>query len=128
MAALDIKAPSIHQKVKYLSGGNQQKVVIAKWLCTKAKILFFDEPTVGVDVGAKIEIFQLMNQLVQRGVAIIMISSYLPEILAMSDRILVMSRGDYKRIHCGRSIARGYPLLRDHWVGSPDRTITLGKT
>ncbi len=91
--ALGIRAPSIHQKVKFLSGGNQQKVVIAKWLCTKARILFFDEPTVGVDVGAKIEIFQLMNRLVERGVTVVMISSYLPEILSMSDRILVMCRG-----------------------------------
>ncbi|ACL69711.1 sugar ABC transporter ATP-binding protein [Halothermothrix orenii] len=91
---LRIKTPSIEQKVKYLSGGNQQKVVIAKWLSRKCNILFFDEPTRGIDVGAKAEIFELMNRLVSNGATIIMVSSYLPEVLAMSDRILVMSRGE----------------------------------
>ena len=68
-------------------------MVVARWLATKAKILFFDEPTTGVDVGAKVEIFQLMNQMVKQGNTIIFISSYLPELLALCDRILVMSRG-----------------------------------
>jgi len=90
---LRIKTPSIEHKVKYLSGGNQQKVVLAKWMISRSKVLIFDEPTLGVDVGAKVEIYQLMNELVRKGTAIIMISSYLPEILAMSDRILVMCRG-----------------------------------
>lgn len=90
---LRIKTPSLNQKVVYLSGGNQQKVVLAKWLCLEAEILIFDEPTRGIDVGAKVEIYQLMNQLASRGAGIIMISSELPEILGMSDRILVMSRG-----------------------------------
>jgi ribose transport system ATP-binding protein len=76
-----------------LSGGNQQKVVLAKWLCTDADILIFDEPTRGIDVGAKAEIYQLINQLAARGVAILMISSELPEIVGMSDRILVMHAG-----------------------------------
>jgi len=90
---LRIKTPGLNQKVVYLSGGNQQKVVLAKWLCLEAEILIFDEPTRGIDVGSKVEIYQLMNQLVARGAGIIMISSELPEILGMSDRILVMSGG-----------------------------------
>jgi len=73
-----------------LSGGNQQKVVLSKWLCSQADILIFDEPTRGVDVGSKVEIYNLMNQLTSEGVGIIMISSELPELLGMSDRIIVM--------------------------------------
>src|SRR5262249_37306224 len=76
-----------------LSGGNQQKVVLAKWLCTDADILIFDEPTRGIDVGAKVEIYQLINQLAARGAAILMISSEMPEILGMPDGILVMHEG-----------------------------------
>jgi ABC-type sugar transport system ATPase subunit len=76
--------------VQNLSGGNQQKTVIARWLATKPKVLFLDEPTHGVDVGAKAEIYALMSQLAADGVGIILISSELPEILAMSDRIVVM--------------------------------------
>lgn len=90
---LNIKTPSAEQIVKNLSGGNQQKVVIAKWLATKPKVLIMDEPTRGVDVGAKAEIYHIMNMLADAGVAIIMISSELPEILGMSDRIFVMCRG-----------------------------------
>jgi len=90
---LHIKTPSLHQQVMFLSGGNQQKVVISKWLCRQADILIFDEPTRGIDVGSKVEIYQLMNQLTARGAAIIMISSELPEILGMSDRIAVMNAG-----------------------------------
>ena len=76
-----------------LSGGNQQKAVLAKWLSANVDIFFFDEPTRGIDVGAKMEIYQLMYTLVENGVTVIMISSELPEILGMSDRILVMSHG-----------------------------------
>lgn len=90
---LRIKTPSASQKVVYLSGGNQQKVVLSKWLCCQADIFIFDEPTRGIDVGSKAEIYQLINQLTASGVAVIMISSELPEILGMSDRILVMHRG-----------------------------------
>lgn len=90
---LAIKTPSIEQTVQNLSGGNQQKVVLAKWLFTGSKVLIFDEPTRGIDVGAKSEIYKLMNELAAQGVAIIMISSELPEILGMSDRILVMHEG-----------------------------------
>jgi ribose transport system ATP-binding protein len=90
---LAIKTPSIRQKVRNLSGGNQQKVVIAKWLTADTDILIFDEPTRGIDVGAKSEIYHLLNELAKQGKAIIMISSELPEILRMSHRIVVMCEG-----------------------------------
>jgi len=90
---LSIKCRSIHQLVDSLSGGNQQKVVVAKCIMTNPKILILDEPTRGIDVGAKYEIYKLMNALARQGVAIIMVSSELPEILGMSDRILVMHEG-----------------------------------
>ena len=90
---LDIKTPGIGQKARYLSGGNQQKVVIAKWLTAEMDILIFDEPTRGIDVGAKQEIYHLLNELAKEGKSIIMISSELPEILRMSHRILVMCEG-----------------------------------
>lgn len=93
VADLRIKTPSIEQKVGNLSGGNQQKVVLAKWLMTKPKILIMDEPTRGIDVGAKFEIYNIMNKLVDEGVCIVMISSELPEILGMSDRIIVIHEG-----------------------------------
>ncbi len=91
--SLRIKTPSLRQKVLNLSGGNQQKVVLAKWLCNDIEVLFFDEPTRGIDVGAKFEVYELMNRLSDQGVAIVMISSDLPEILGMSDRIVVMCGG-----------------------------------
>ncbi len=90
---LRVKTPTIEQTVQNLSGGNQQKVVLAKWLFTDSKVLIFDEPTRGIDVGAKTEIYQLMNELAKTGAAIIMISSELPEVLGMSDRIMVMHEG-----------------------------------
>lgn len=90
---LDIKTPSVKQKVKNLSGGNQQKVVIGKWLTADTEILIFDEPTRGIDVGAKSEIYKLLNELTHQGKSIIMISSELPEILRMSHRIVVMCEG-----------------------------------
>jgi ribose transport system ATP-binding protein len=85
--------PHLRQRAKFLSGGNQQKVVLAKWLASQPKVLILDEPTRGIDVGAKAEVHALMSKLAQAGMGIIMISSELPEILAMSDRILVMSEG-----------------------------------
>ncbi len=91
--SLNIKTPSVEQAVKNLSGGNQQKVVLSKWLYSGSRILIFDEPTRGIDVGAKSEIYKLMNSLAAEGCAILMISSELPEILGMSDRILVMHEG-----------------------------------
>jgi ribose transport system ATP-binding protein len=90
---LQIKTPSVEQITQNLSGGNQQKVVLAKWLFTQSKVLIFDEPTRGIDVGAKAEIFKLMNELIRAGVAVLMISSELPEVLGMCDRILVMHEG-----------------------------------
>ena len=91
--SLAIRTPSVNQKVMYLSGGNQQRVVIAKWLATRPKILIVDEPTRGVDIGAKSELHALLRELAAEGMAILMISSDMPEILAMSDRILVMHKG-----------------------------------
>ena len=90
---LQIRTPSLDKRVLNLSGGNQQKVVISKWLMLHPRILIMDEPTRGIDVGAKAEIYRLMNQLVESGVSIIMISSELPEVLAMSDRVVCMARG-----------------------------------
>lgn len=87
---LSIATPTNQQIVKYLSGGNQQKVVLAKWIASNSKILILDEPTRGIDVGAKVEVYELMGKLVEKGYGILMISSELPEILAMSDRVLVM--------------------------------------
>ena len=91
--SLDIKTPSIEQKVLFLSGGNQQKVSLAKWLYVAPEVMIMDEPTRGIDVGAKFEIFKIMNELVDQGMSIIMISSELPEILGMTDRIYVLSSG-----------------------------------
>ncbi len=94
VAKLKIKTRSVNQNVETLSGGNQQKVVLAKWLHTKPKILLLDEPTRGVDVGAKHEIYELMNQLTSEGMSILLITSEMPELLAMSDRIIVMHLGE----------------------------------
>jgi ribose transport system ATP-binding protein len=91
---LRIKTPSLDQKVVNLSGGNQQKIVIAKWLYRHSKVIIFDEPTRGIDVGAKFEVYELINELVRQGVGIIVISSELPEIIGMSDRIVVLHEGE----------------------------------
>lgn len=91
--AIRIKTPSLEQLVRNLSGGNQQKVVIGKWLCKKSDILIFDEPTVGVDVNAKREIYKLLEELIHQGNAVILISSYLPEVLGLSNRVCVFSEG-----------------------------------
>jgi ribose transport system ATP-binding protein len=93
VSTLDIRTPSIDRAVKNLSGGNQQKVVLAKWFAKQCDVLIFDEPTRGIDVGAKIEIYNLINELTKQGKAVIMISSEMPEILGMSDRIIVMHDG-----------------------------------
>jgi putative multiple sugar transport system ATP-binding protein len=92
--SLNIKTPSIEQKVRNLSGGNQQKVQLGKWLFVTPNILILDEPTRGIDVGAKYEIYTLMNHLVEQGMSIMMISSELPEVLGMSDRVYVVSAGE----------------------------------
>jgi ribose transport system ATP-binding protein len=91
--ALSIKTPNLQQQVKNLSGGNQQKVVIGKWMTADTNVLIFDEPTRGIDVGAKSEIYRLLNELAAQGKSIIMISSELPEVLRMSHRIVVMCEG-----------------------------------
>lgn len=90
---LRTKTPSLRQRVGNLSGGNQQKIVLSKWLCNDVKLLIVDEPTRGIDVGAKYEVYELFNRLSDQGVAIIMISSDLPEVLGMSDRVLVVHEG-----------------------------------
>ena len=90
---LRIRTPSIRFKVRNLSGGNQQKVVLGKWLATEPKLLIFDEPTRGIDVGAKVEVYGFMNALTERGAGVLLISSELPEVLGMSDRVLVMREG-----------------------------------
>jgi ribose transport system ATP-binding protein len=90
---LKIKSPTIHQYVKNLSGGNQQKVVVGKWLMRNASVVIFDEPTRGIDVASKIEIYNIMNELKKNGIGIIFVSSELPEVLGMSDRVLVMCGG-----------------------------------
>jgi len=103
---MNIKTPSSRQMVVNLSGGNQQKVVLGKWLMTDPKILILDEPTRGIDIGAKYEIYTIMNQLIQRGVSVIMISSELPEVLGMSDRIMVMHEGKLKAILDNKDITQ----------------------
>jgi ribose transport system ATP-binding protein len=90
---LNIRTPGPDQEVRYLSGGNQQKVVIGRWLLADSRVMIMDEPTRGIDVGARVEIYELMNDLTANGAGILMISSDLPEVLGMSDRILVMSGG-----------------------------------
>ena len=90
---LRIRTPSMEQLVGNLSGGNQQKVVLARWLATKPKLLLLDEPTRGIDVGAKSEIYAIIDQLAHQGVAVLVVSSELPEVLGVSDRIYVMNHG-----------------------------------
>ncbi len=91
--SLRIRTPSVERPARSLSGGTQQKVVLAKWLASRSRVLIFDEPTRGIDVGAKVEVYQLMSTLVKQGAAIVMVSSELPEVLGMSDRVLVMRGG-----------------------------------
>jgi ribose transport system ATP-binding protein len=93
---LNIRTPSIYQITRNLSGGNRQKVVLARWLFTNSKVVIFDEPTRGIDVGAKYEIYNLINNLLEKGIAVIMISSELPELLGMCDKIAVMHQGKIK--------------------------------
>ncbi|MBL0730441.1 sugar ABC transporter ATP-binding protein [Piscinibacter sp. HJYY11] len=90
---LSIRTPSVHQKVRHLSGGNQQKVVLGKWLFRDSQVLFFDEPTRGIDVGAKYAIYQLLDALAAQGIGVVLISSELPEILGMTDRVAVFHEG-----------------------------------
>jgi ribose transport system ATP-binding protein len=90
---LNIRTPSIEQTVRLLSGGNQQKIIIGKWLFRQSRVLFFDEPTRGIDVGAKFAIYKIMDELAAQGIGVILISSELPEILGLTDRIAVFHQG-----------------------------------
>jgi len=109
---LNIKTPGLDVAIDTLSGGNQQKVIIAKWLNTKPKVLVLDEPSRGIDVGAKVEIYNLLNRLVEEGVTVIIISSELPEVMGMSDRILVMFEGEiaaeFNRGEAGKELIMEY--------------------
>jgi ABC-type sugar transport system ATPase subunit len=102
---LAIKTPSVETKVETLSGGNQQKVVLGKWLTVKPKILIMDEPTRGIDVGTKYEIYKLMHQMNAEGVSIIMVDSDLEELLGMSDRVIIINRGRVAGELAGREIS-----------------------
>jgi len=113
---LRIKAANLDVIVGTLSGGNQQKVVIAKWLNTKPKVLIVDEPTRGIDVGAKVEIYKLMNRLVEDGVTVIMISSELPEVMGMSDRIMVMCEGKCAGIFAREKVSK--EVIMQHATGN----------
>lgn len=104
--ALNIKAPNLDFKVGNLSGGNQQKVVLGKWLMRDTDILFLDEPTRGIDIGAKSEIYKIMAQLAEKGVAIVMISSELPELISMSDRVYVLAEGEVRGELFGEEITQ----------------------
>lgn len=108
---LQIKCAGVHQQVQFLSGGNQQKVVLAKWLLTAPRVLILDEPTKGIDVGAKATVHRLIGELAAQGVAVILVSSELPEILGLADRILVMRRGRM-RAAFSRSAATAEDILR----------------
>jgi ABC-type sugar transport system ATPase subunit len=92
-ASLHLRAASLDMEVRHLSGGNQQKVALAKWTLAEPRVLLLDEPTRGVDIGAKREIYELMDQWTSQGIAIVLVTSEMPELLAMSDRIVVLHRG-----------------------------------
>ena len=118
---LRIKTPSIYEIVGQLSGGNQQKVVIGKWLNADTEIYIFDEPTRGIDVGAKVEVYNVMNDLVKRGKCVIMISSEMPEILGMSDRVIVMRGGRVMaEVERGSKHFNQEDLMKAAWGGKLD--------
>jgi len=112
IANLRIKAPSRHTKVSSLSGGNQQKVVIGKWLNHGARLFIFDEPTVGVDVGTKAEIYRLFSTLLREGAGIVLISSYLPEVYELADTLHVFRRGRIAASYGHKSASHEDILLR----------------
>ena len=121
VASLRIKTPSLDEVTAQLSGGNQQKVVIGKWVNTNADIFIFDEPTRGIDVGAKIEVYRVMNQLVKEGKCVIMVSSELPEILAMSDHVVVMREGKVMaNIERGSDHFNSEDIMKAAWGGELD--------
>ena len=119
--SLRIKTPSIDEVTGQLSGGNQQKVVIGKWINADSDIYIFDEPTRGIDVGAKIEVYRVMNELVQRGKCVIMVSSEMPEILGMSDRVVVMREGSVMAtVDRGSKHFNQESLMKAAWGGKLD--------
>jgi ribose transport system ATP-binding protein len=121
ISSLRIKTPSIDEIVGQLSGGNQQKVVIGKWVNTDADIFIFDEPTRGIDVGAKVEVYNVMNSLVKQGKCVIMISSEMPEILGMSDRVIVMRGGKVMaEVERDSSHFNQEDIMKAAWGGSLD--------
>jgi ABC-type sugar transport system ATPase subunit len=117
---LAVKTPSLTQAVINLSGGNQQKVVVAKWLYAEAQILIFDEPTVGIDVGSKSDIYELMMELAQQGKIIIMISSDNPELVSVCDRVGIMRFGQLVTILAGDQISEENILKFSLGVGEKD--------
>jgi len=118
LESVEVHARGEHQEVRYLSGGNQQKVVLAKWLAVDPKVLLVDEPTRGIDVGAKQTVHHLLRELARRGVAILMISSELPELIGMSDRVLVMHEGrPAGELPAGASEAAVVGLATGHGIG-----------
>jgi ABC-type sugar transport system ATPase subunit len=108
---LQVKTPSLSQEVRFLSGGNQQKVVLAKWLFKDVDILLFDEPTIGIDVNTKTEIYRLMAELVARGKSIIMVSSEMPELISLCDRVLVIKKGELSAVLSGEQITEENILI-----------------
>ena len=122
--SLRIKTPSIDEVVGQLSGGNQQKVVIGKWVNTDSDIYIFDEPTRGIDVGAKIEVYNVMNQLVQEGKCVLMVSSEMPEILGMSDRVIVMREGEIMaEVERDSEHFNQESLMKAAWGGKLDEKV-----
>jgi ribose transport system ATP-binding protein len=107
---LNITPTAIEKSVKYLSGGNQQKVIIARWLYSQANLLILDEPTQGVDIGAKVEVYQVINELTSNGISVLLISSDFPELLAMSDRIAVIRDGQVLQISSAKELSE-YQLM-----------------
>ncbi len=120
LGGLKLRAGSWEQPVSSLSGGNQQKVLLARWLATHAKVLMFDEPTKGVDVGAKSEIYKVIGDLAAEGLGVIVVSSYLPEVLGLADRVLVMREGSVAgELQGGRHQRRRRPTARQPRCGGP---------
>ena len=124
---LQIKAPSIATLVKYLSGGNQQKVVLARSLCSRSQIFIFDEPTRGIDIGAKVEIYQLINELVGQGAGVIVVSAELPELLGVSDRIIVIHEGGILR-EFSRAEASQERILQTIYRGRAEAVVGKGES
>jgi ribose transport system ATP-binding protein len=121
---LRTRTPSVYQLAGNLSGGNQQKVVISKWLLTKSKIFIIDEPTRGIDVGAKVEVYNLINELTSRGAAVIMISSEMDECMGMSDRIMVMYEGRITAELSGADITQEKIMYAASGFPSAERAVS----